>query len=139
MQPSILKTDGGPHTPEQWGMATAMSMFPIDPAVVDERLIAAQKLQVAVAEVLVTHHAAVQSAERAKLAEHGDAHLETELGNEVEVSAAVSSVVAAAKGTPWEAHMLDPAVQDSMRSVLDGHFKTNQQIERQWHIARKGA
>lgn len=137
MQPFILKTDGGPHTPQQWAMATAMTLMPIDPSIVDSRLMAAQKLQVSIAESLVEHHSTVQESERAALAEKGDTRLTEDLGHQDAVDAAMSHIVAAAAGTQWESHVNDPAVQEGMRRVLHEHFATVQHIERSWYKDRK--
>lgn len=137
MQPFILKTDGGSHTPEQWAMATAMTVLPIDPKVVDSRLLAAQKLQVRIAEVLVPHHAHVQTTEQSELAVKGDARLAEPPGHPDVVDTAMAEIVDAAKGSEWEAHLADPEVQAEMRRLLHEHFVSAQLIERSWHQDRK--
>lgn len=137
MQTNILITNGGPHSPEKWALATAASIMPINPDMDGERLLAAQKLQTTVAEALVAHHADAQSHERAMLEAKGDARLAEEIEVEDRVAEALKGVRDAAKGTFWEAHVLSADAQAEMDKVLTSHFATVHQIERDWHVARK--
>jgi hypothetical protein len=133
MQVSVLTTDNGTHSPEKWAMATAGMIFPYDPATVGEHLIAAQKLQLAIAEALVPHHEDVQTAERDQL--EADAAACYEAGQSIDhhLDPAIEKVMAAAEGTPWEEHFAKPEVQDAVRQVLGSHFATAQHIERAHH------
>lgn len=136
----VLVTNGGPHPPESWAIATAQHIAPIDEELQKTdgaRHLAALKLQAAIADALVPHHANVQAHEKSSLASLGDAHLSSELGASDCVDEAVVAVQQAAKGTPWEAHFQEPEVIAAIHHEIHVHFRTAQQIERQWHCDRK--
>lgn len=133
MLTSILTTDHGTHSPEKWAMATANMVFPYDPVTVGEHLIAAQKLQIQIAEALMPHHEAVQTTERDHL--EGDAAARYEAPHDVDatVDEAVGAVAAAARASPWAEHFAKSEVQAAMRDVIGSHLATAQHIERQHH------
>lgn len=141
MQVSILKTDNSlTHTPEQWAMATASKLIEIDPKVVDERLVHAQKLQVAVMEALVAHHTKAMDAERAQLADKGDARLDDPVDPSPHVDEAMEALHALKEVHPlWAAHLADPVSREAVRNILHDHFHTVHRIERNAHVVRKGA
>lgn len=141
MQVSILKTDNSlTHTAEQWAMATASKLIEIDPKVVDERLVHAQKLQVAVMEALVAHHAKAMESERGQLAAKGDARLDEPVDPSAHVDEAMEALKSLTTLHPqWAAHLADPVSRDAVRDLLHNHFHTVHRIERNAHVAKKGA
>lgn len=132
----IMITNDGPHPAEKWAITTAEMIFPIDQSVDGERLMQARRLEQAIVEALVPHHSNHQHAERHALKEHGDAHLDVEHNPLSNAQQALSSIVSAAKGTPWEAHFLDAAVQHEVLQVIGNHMASAAHIERQWHCNR---
>ncbi len=134
----ILVTNNGPHPPEKWAEATASHIVDIADHVAGERRGAAIKLQAAIIDVLETHHATVQTGERAKIDEHGADRLAHPLdpGEHLSLDGAVKEIVAAAKGTPWEADFAASAMTDHLRTLLGSHFCTSMHIERSWHADR---
>jgi hypothetical protein len=139
MQVGILKTDGGPHAPEAWAVATAGMLVVIDDKVQGARLLQAQRLQVAVADALVPHHSNVMDGERGKLTAKGAAHYEVPFGSDADVDAAVASIQTAAANTPWADHFQEPEVITGMKALLHNHFSTVQDVERSWHKYRAAA
>ena len=132
----ILVTDNGPHPPEKWAMSTAEMIVDIDPTHMDgPRLMQAQKLQLAVAEVLVSHHAMVQSDEKSNIAANVE-HIAGPHDVEQYLDKAVDDIARTARGTPWEAHYAEPEVQSAVKQTLRSHFGTAQHIERLWHADR---
>ena len=99
MTPRFLITNHGTHSPEQWAMATAQTIFDIEPSVVGDRLIQAQKVQVAIAEALVPHHSNVQETERSQLAADV-AHILSPYAVDQYLEQALADIVAAAKVHP---------------------------------------
>jgi hypothetical protein len=136
MQVMILKTDGGPHSPETWAVATANMLVPLDENMQGARLLQAEKLKVAIAEAMVPHHSNIMTNERSKLTENGAAHYPSPFGSEEDVNAAVASIQAASAGTPWADHYQKPEVTEALKDVLHNHFSTAQDIERSWHKDR---
>lgn len=136
MRVAVLRTNHGPHPADKWALVTAQHIMPVDPDTVGDRMLAAQRLQLAVADKLVIHHTNVQNEEREHLQTAGDARLEEPLDAETHVSAAYADIVEAAKGSFWEAHVQKPEVADLMKAVLHNHFTTSQDIERSWHKTR---
>ena len=131
----IMITNYGTHPPESWAQVTAEHIAPISVGLTGPRYIAAMKLQMAITEALTPHHEAVQHHERAKLAESSD-HLLTNLDPEPHLEGAIQAILAAAKGTDWEAHFAKPEVQAVIRQEIGAHFATAQHIERSWHVDR---
>lgn len=114
-------------------MATAGMIFPYDPATVGEHLIAAQKLQTEIAEVLMPHHTVVQTHEKNQLSIDAQARYEADHDVGHRADLALTDVVAAAAGTPWAAHFAKPEVHAAIHEVVASHFATAQHIERQHH------
>ncbi len=139
MQVQVLATDGGPHAPETWAMATARNIMPIGPDIAPNREIRARELQLKIADALVPHHGAVQEGERAALADRGPARLSEPQELSDAVRQAVDEVVAAAAGTPWEGHFADPTVQRLIAQEVGAHLATAADIERRWWRHRNPA
>ena len=129
----VLKTDGGPHSPEKWAVATAEHICPIDDKVDGDRLLAAKKLQTAIAEALMPHHDKVQATERGHLHAKGDDHFDNPLDPTQHLDEAMAAIIGAAKGTPWEAHFSQADVQAAIRHEVGTHFASAMDIERQIH------
>ncbi len=138
----VMVTNGGPHPPETWAISTAQVICPIDDDLQKTngaRHLAALKLQSAIAGALVAHHAAVQADERGSLSANAEAHLATDLDADTRAEVALAAVQKAAIGSPWDAHFQNPEVAKTIKHEIHVHFRTAQQIERQWHLDRKGA
>ena len=131
----IMVTNGGPHPPEKWALASAEDIFNIDPEMSGARLIEAQKLQVAIAEALVGHHCTVQDNEKSRLQENihyiHSPHDPSEYLDHV-----MNDVLAVLKGSPWQKHFAKKNVREAMREVIANHFMAAQHIERSWHADR---
>ncbi len=134
----IMATNGGPHPPDAWAHVTAQHIAPVDPNTTGTRHTAALKLQIAIAEALLPHHANVQAVERGKL-QTINSHLATALNPEPHLNDAVLAIQEAAKGTPWEDHFKDPDVVAMIRQEVGCHFASVQHIERSWHVDRNPA
>lgn len=129
-----LITNNGTHSPEKWAVATAEHICPIDESAMSaDRLLAAKKLQVAIAEALIPHHTKVQHHEKGALKEKGDEHFDTPCDPSIHLDEAMAAIIAAAKGTPWEAHYARADVQAAIRQEVGNHFATAMDIERQHH------
>lgn len=131
----ILVTNGGSHPPEKWAMTTAEQVFDIGSSVAGDRLIQAQKLQLAIAEALMPHYSQAQDDETSRLAEDAKNVLSSH-SVDAYLDAAMKDVVGAAKGTMWESHFADPDVQAAAREVIGSNFTTAMHVERLWHADR---
>lgn len=131
----ILITNNGTHSAEKWAMTSAEMIFPLDDShLVGEGLIAAQKFQTSLAELLSGHHKAVIDEEQSSL--HANAeHFATPRDGSHFLDHALSDIVEAAAGTPWEKHFAHLEVQEAVRGVLQNHVDTMQHVERLWHAA----
>ena len=144
MQQGVLITNGGPHSAAAWAEATASHIVEVADHVAGEKRTGAVKLQAAVVDILEGHHRVVQDGERKALAApKGAARLSKPLADSlpdhIDVADAVAEIVAAAKGTPWEADFAKPETAEHIAAVLTSHLNTNLQIERLWHADRQGA
>ena len=128
----IMITNGGSHPPEKWAMVTAERIFDIGGSVAGDRLIQAQKLQLAIAEVLMPHHEKIQSTERTKLDEDSK-HLLAPTDATDYLDDIMDDIVKVSKGTPWQDHFKRPEVQDAARRIIMADIATVQHVERMWH------
>ncbi len=138
MTVKVLATDHGPHPADKWAEATASMLVEIADHLSGERRAAAVKLQAAVIDILEGHHRTAQDGERAKLAEHGLDRLAHPLDPEDHLSLdeVVADIVAAAKGSPWEADFSKPEAVAHIRALVGEHLARNAWIERSWHADR---
>lgn len=139
MRVSILKTDNGEHSPQKWAFATASRLIEVD--VNDQagdRFIAAQDLQTVIMKALVKHHVDAQDTEQSALNANAAAQLQTAIDVQGHVDAAFADVIAAAKGTPWEAEFADPQAQDAIKDLLRKDFEHSKHLKREWHKVRTG-
>lgn len=140
MKVSILKTDGGEHTPKQWAYATATRLIEVDVSQgIDDRFFAAQELQLAITRVLIKHHTEVQEVEQSALNADADGHLQKEIEVQSHVDAAFAEIIEAAKGTPWEAQFAEPEKQAQIRILLTKDFHHSKALKRNWHQHRRAA
>jgi hypothetical protein len=135
----ITNNTSGNHSAADWAQATADHLVHVGPNADNATRLAAMRLELTLIDVLTTAHESVQSAEKSKLSTTGDAHLATDIDPSAAVDTALASVVAAAKGTPFEAHWADPQVQAQLRQVLGSHFGSSIHIERKHHSSRKAS
>ena len=139
----VLITHGGPHSAEKWAMATAERIFDIT-KVAGERVIAARKLQMALAESIISHHDGAQTRERAHLeqAETAEARKNREYTEErdealAEAVLVIADVQKAAVGTPWEDHWKDSEVVAAATTIIASDLMSIKHIERSWHTDRQ--
>jgi hypothetical protein len=133
MKFGILVTDNGTHSPEKWASAVADKIVSVAQTLEGEKLIAAQKLQLAVAEALVAHHDAHQKEIIADLAT--GTHFEKEIKHDPGSRAdeAVADIQAAAKGTPWEHHFLNPETVAQIRFFIGQSLVDLAHVERLYY------
>jgi hypothetical protein len=128
----ILITNGGPHPPEKWAMTTAERIFDIGSTITGDRLLQAQKFQIAIAEVLLPHHDKIQTTERQKLSDNTKNILAPYKVTSY-LDAIMKDIKRIAKGTPWQKHFATPAVVAAVRNVIAGDIATELHVERLWH------
>jgi hypothetical protein len=139
MKIGIIVTDGGPHSPEKMATACAGALLSFDPSKLDgTRLLAAQRLEMAVVEALVPHHASVMETTRNELIANSAAHFAK--GNLHDpgpaLDEAVAAVLAAADATEWGPAFRDPDKLAQMRQVIGQFLVDSAHIERCWHSDR---
>ena len=118
----LITNNASQHSAEDWAAATASHIVDIADHVAGTRRAAAIKLQAALIDQLTAMHEAVQAGAKASPG--------AELGDIISISGAVTSLVDAAKGTPWEADFAGDFIADHLRSLLISHFQTAIAIER---------
>lgn len=131
----VLVTDNGSHTPEKWAMCSAEVIFPLDGVIDADRVFLARKVQLDIAQALLPAYTDIQDAEWDGLVTDPKTGLETPLDPKAETEAAVVSILAAVKGTPWEDHFARLEVQQAVLSEIGSHIATIKQIERDWCVA----
>jgi hypothetical protein len=138
MEVGIMITNGGPHSAEKWAETTSSHIVTIADGLSGERRGAAIKLQAAVYDVLVGHHTTVQNGERSKITEFGLDRLQHDMtpDDHVKIDDVLADIIAAAKGTPWEADFKKPEFAERLRPILVDHLMSNAFIERSWHTDR---
>lgn len=139
MKIGIIKTDNGEHSPEVMASACAGNIMNIDPSKMDgPRLMAAQRLELAIVEALVPHHAATRDATKAELQTDATAHFARadlhDPGDRLEQ--AVADVQAAAAGTPWEDQFMHPEGVAVLRGRIGQFLVDMAHLERLYHRDR---
>lgn len=134
----VIVTNGGPHPPETLALNTAQAICPIDEDLAKTdgvRHLEALCLQAEIAKALVPHHNEVQKWERNALQNQPEVLLASPLGtDDGRLDESIRAIQQAALNTPWQAHFQEPEVVAVIRDELHRHFRTAQQIERQWHL-----
>jgi len=146
----VMTTDGGPHPPEKWALATAMhivAVFNVDknsPRAVELEL-AKDEAKGKIVRIMIAHHTAAQDGERGKIAEHGHDRLlhDCDPGHHCDVESVVAEVMQAVK--PLLAFIvMSPEVElpphQTMWAVVkervENDVRTIMHIERSWHADR---
>lgn len=156
----IMATDGGPHPPEKWARVTASQIIDIAASAPEALLREARAFEEKVVGILEGHHGLVQVHERTSLETQGTERLADPINTEGHVPDAVDDIIAAAKGTSFEAHFnlpqrqepqLDnegnqvrdvdgnpmivtvPSTREYLEQLLHQHFHHSMHIERSWH------
>lgn len=137
--PGVLISSDGSHSADQWAVVVAEHIFPVNPAVEGDRLLAARRVQNAIVEALVPKFQAEIDREKNNLASDGHARLSADYDSAGTTEDAYTAVCECLKGTPWEAKPEDPEWARIMRGELQVQFNTVQNIERQWHCHRNPA
>lgn len=160
MRTGILTTNGGPHSPDDWSLATAAALvaaFDVKPDSPNSSRIgvALERAKIKIFDIMIEHHTHAQEKERAALETYGLFRLESELSaiEHVEVEHAVADIRAALQP------VLDVVATKDVVTVIDGvdapefedhlmriirervemDIRTVMQIERDWHNDRKVA
>jgi hypothetical protein len=126
---ALITNNAKTHPPESWAAATSGLIFNVGATVSWEKRIPAMLLQAKLAEALVSHHANIQTQEKASIATD-ETHLMAPHAVEETTAAAVIDLQTAATGTEWEASFKDPDMVAQITTVLHNHFATAQHIER---------
>jgi len=125
----VLATNGSPHPPRKWALATAELIID-DTALYGDRYVAAQQLKLKIAEILATHHALNQIDERTLIAKDPTIILDGYHFNRLDD--AVRDVIQATRLTEWHDHFEQAAVIGVVTEIIGKHFATAQKIERLW-------
>ncbi len=128
--PTILITNGGPHSAETWAETTVSQIMVVAPDSASAAI--AEAFRARLMALLADEHADVQKRERAALKSYGVSETDyTERAREV-----CARVVLSARGSPFEPHFYNPATVEYLDRLLAEHFNTVASIERQWHSDR---
>ena len=135
----ILKTDGGPHSPEKWAYVSAAHMLDIfrveanSPREVELEM-AKDEMRAKITRIMIAHHTNAQTGELDQLAEHGSARLAHDLdhAHHVDSDEVTAEILAAFNGSPLQAFLgahqvaaFKERIETDVRSIMD--------IERSWH------
>ena len=134
----VMITNGGPHSAEDWAMATAKMVFDINPEMAGGRALEAQRLLIKIAESLIVHYQEVMDGEKEYLATNPEGRMATpdeEFQAEAmgEAGEVITDIQTAAAGTPWEAHWQDEEILKVAKYVIASHFLTARDVERKWY------
>ena len=124
-----LTSEAGNHSPDRWALATAQTIFDIDPAIDAGRLLAAHAIQNQIAIVLSAIYGEIIALEAYDLQAFFD-HCDTPYGVDQTAMAAVFQIRDILKTTPWADKAQDPQwVEDAARTIQT-HLETALHVER---------
>jgi hypothetical protein len=132
---NFMVTNGGVHSAEYWAETTASHIVEIAEHVSGEKKRSAIKLQASIIDILTQHHTTVQTGERTSLAGKPVDHVHDVLcaDDHCNVDAIADEIIASAKGTDWESDFAAPSTKENLLVLLNQHFHTSMDIERQQH------
>ncbi len=133
MFPRILVTNGGPHEPDSWAVATVDMILDTDDVQDGTKRIAAMELKAKMSRALTAHYVRVRDEERNSLRSRGEGALFAQFDVEQYLDGAVIDLVSAAVGTPWEKQWEAPAAREQARALLRQHFTDAKHVERLWY------
>lgn len=128
---TIMKTEGGPHSAIQWAQTTASKIITVADTADPSRASAARKLEGELIEILEVAHNKVQCDARQHHEDNGVdvALFHPKVGSDNKTFKAILKATAA---SPFSDHFDKPETQDYIKAVLQQHFATVADIERQW-------
>lgn len=133
--PSILITNGdengGVHPPGKWADVTAGRLIQIAETAEGGLVADAKALRAKFVEILAHHHGKAQQTARDSIVE-GAAHCHCNAKS----GRALDALVAATKGTSFEAHFARPDVQAYVRQAIRDDMGHAMRIEHDWHEHR---
>ena len=135
-QVGILVTNNGTHSPEKWASASASQVIQIAAEAAGEQAIEGRRLELKLLDILEGAHAVVQDEERSGLEKFGVDRYAHSIDVQEHVDGAFSEILAASKGTQFEKHFMNEAVQEHIKEVLVKDMTTEVEIERSWHKSR---
>lgn len=133
----LLITNGqNNHSPDEWALATA-EMLADASDLSGDKLVAANKLRAAFADVLKKHHDDVQRTERELLASDPK-HILTRLADVIktDAKAVAEELAVVAQGSLWAAHYAADEVKATLARIIENHFHTSMAVERLLHTDR---
>lgn len=125
-------TNGGTHPASKWAEVSADQLIKIAPGAAS----AALRFKASVIEVLTKVYGAAQKGEVLELDADGDGRLGSPLDPGEYADDGLAAVVAAAKGTPYEAHFAQEEVRAGWRNEISTRVVSIMDIERSWHADR---
>lgn len=126
----VMITNGGTHPPEKYAAMTAGQIIQIGQGVTGAQAMFGRRLELKVLDILEDAHREVQADEKKSIETDGSNVLEKTLDPMPYVDKPLKEIIAASKGTPFEAHFALDTTQDYLRRLLRQHFGTAMHIER---------
>lgn len=131
----VMKTDGGPHSAEDWGRVTTdkiMELIVVEPTATPESLNDYHKFQASLLDAMTEKHGFVQRRERSLLADQGVSHLADPIDPADLANQALAEIVGLTSGTVLSSHFMRQEVQNEIYRTVGQHFSDNIHIERSW-------
>lgn len=138
MRVSILKTDGGPHSPGKWATATAGQIIEIAASASADQEAEGRRLELQIIDILEKYHSLVQESERNALETKGSGHLDHYHNPNIHVNVqeVVNEIVTAGRTTQWAPHFENQEVVNHIYNTIATDMATSMHIERQYHCDR---
>jgi hypothetical protein len=135
MQFGILITNNGTHSAEKWASAVASKIITLSPDISEDHLIAAQRFQATVAEVLVSHHQDAKDEVVNSLKADSAAHFTAgDLHNPGErLNVCIDEIVKASVGTPWENEFKNQEILNGLSAYIGQSLVDLKHVERLTH------
>ena len=133
MQVGFLITNGGTHSPEKWSATSCEQIIKIAANAAGEQAVAGRRLELKLLDVLERHHGILQEEEKDCLSHYGTDRYDHPINIKNHVNETFDEVLAASKGSPFENHFMQKAVQEHVREVIRKDMQSIVEIERSWH------
>ncbi len=134
MQPSIMKTDGGPHPADYYAGVAAAELIQIEASAVGSDVVQGRQLENKIIDILERYHNKILEEEEGKVISDPNRILLHPDPYDYDLNSCVKEIVDAGKASKWASAFSGGNVESVIRTVVGKHMSTAIHVTRSWHL-----
>ncbi len=134
MQPTIMKTDGGPHPADYYAGVAAAELIQIEASAVGGDVVQGRRLENQIIDIIEKYHQRILDEEADRVKNHPGRVLFTPDPLEYELDACVKEIIEAGKASKWASAFATPNTAATVKAVVGKHMATAIHVTRSWHL-----